>query len=261
MPFASVNGIRLHYRIDRAARADAPWLVFSNSLGADLSMWAPQIGALAQHFNLLRYDTRGHGHSEAPAGSYTLEQLTGDVLGLLDHIGVERAHFCGVSMGGLTGAALAARHSARIGRVVLANTAAKIGSPEVWAPRAAKARGEGMAALADAVLQRWFTPAFFAREPRLIDVIRDVFVHTDQNGYAANCDALNAADLRDEVSRIAVPTLVVTGAHDQSTPAGQGRALAAAIAGSKHVEFDCAHISNIECADDFSRALIGFLTA
>ncbi|KVE31235.1 3-oxoadipate enol-lactonase [Burkholderia sp. TSV86] len=261
MPFASVNGIRLHYRIDRAARADAPWLVFSNSLGADLSMWAPQVGALVQHFNLLRYDTRGHGHSEAPAGSYTLEQLTGDVLGLLDHIGAERAHFCGVSMGGLTGAALAARHSARIGRVVLANTAAKIGSPEVWAPRAAKARSEGMAVLADAVLQRWFTPAFFAREPRLIDVIRDVFVHTDQNGYAANCDALNAADLRDEVSRIAVPTLVVTGAHDQSTPAGQGRALAAAIAGSKHVEFDCAHISNIECADDFSRALIDFLTA
>ncbi|CAJ9729598.1 3-oxoadipate enol-lactonase [Burkholderia pseudomallei] len=261
MPFASVDGVRLHYRIDRAARADAPWLVFSNSLGADLSMWAPQIGPMTAHFNLLRYDTRGHGHSDALAGSYTIEQLAGDVIGLLDHVGVARAHFCGISMGGLTGAALAARHAKRVDRVVLSNTSAKIGSPEIWAPRARKARAEGMAALADAVLPRWFTAAFFEREPRLIDVIRDTFNHTDKDGYAANCDALNAADLRDEAKGIAVPTLVVTGAHDLSTPPEQGRALAASIAGAKHVEFDCAHISNIECADGFNRTLIDFLTA
>lgn len=98
MPFATVNGVKLHYRIDRAARADAPWLVFSNSLGADLQMWAPQIRPLTQHFNVLRYDTRGHGHSEAPAGSYTIDQLAGDVIGLLDHVGIERACFCGISM-------------------------------------------------------------------------------------------------------------------------------------------------------------------
>jgi 3-oxoadipate enol-lactonase len=143
MPFATVNGVKLHYRIDRAARADAPWLVFSNSLGADLQMWAPQIRPLTQHFNVLRYDTRGHGHSEAPAGSYTIDQLAGDVIGLLDHVGIERACFCGISMGSLTGAALAARFPARIVRAVLANTSAKIGSPEVWAPRAQKARAEG----------------------------------------------------------------------------------------------------------------------
>ncbi|WP_323123227.1 3-oxoadipate enol-lactonase [Burkholderia alba] len=261
MPFASVNGVQLHYRIDRAARADADWLIFSNSLGADLSMWAPQASVLTSHFNLLRYDTRGHGHSDAPAGAYTVDQLAGDVLGLMDHLDIARAHFCGISMGGLTGAALAARHASRIDRAVLANTAAKIGSPEVWAPRARKARAEGMTALADAVLPRWFTPAFFAREPRLVDVIRDVFNHTDQNGYAANCDALNAADLREEVKAIGLPVLVVTGAHDVSTPPDQGRALAEAMPGARHVEFDAAHISNIECADGFNRALLDFLTA
>ena len=164
-------------------------------------------------------------------------------------------------MGGLTGAALAARFPSRIVRAVLANTAAKIGSPEVWTPRAHKARTEGMAALADAVLPRWFTDAFVQREPRLFDAIRDTFVHTDKDGYAANCDALNAADLREEVKGIALPVLVVTGAHDLSTPPDQGRALAAAIPGARHVEFDAAHISNIERTDEFNRALLEFLTA
>jgi 3-oxoadipate enol-lactonase len=261
MSFAAINGVQLHYRIDRAARADADWLIFSNSLGADLTMWAAQIDALTPHLNVLRYDTRGHGHSDAPAGPYTIEQLTCDVLGLLDHLGIARAHFCGISMGGLTGAALAARHPERIGRAVLANTAAKIGSPEVWEPRAHKARTEGMAGLADAVLPRWFTPGFFAREPRLVEVIRDGFRHTDAHGYAANCDALNTADLRAEVAGIGRPVLVVTGAHDQSTPPDQGRALAQAIPGARHVEFDAAHISNLECADGFNRALLEFLTA
>ncbi|MBU9628291.1 3-oxoadipate enol-lactonase [Burkholderia multivorans] len=261
MPFATVNGVKLHYRIDRATRDDAPWLVFSNSLGADLQMWAPQIRPFTQHFNVLRYDTRGHGHSDAPAGSYTIDQLAGDVIGLLDHLGIAQASFCGISMGGLTGAALAARFPSRIVRAVLANTAAKIGSPEVWTPRAHKARTEGMAALADAVLPRWFTDAFVQREPRLFDAIRDTFVHTDKDGYAANCDALNAADLREEVKGIALPVLVVTGAHDLSTPPDQGRALAAAIPGARHVEFDAAHISNIERTDDFNRALLDFLTA
>ncbi|MGS1061377.1 3-oxoadipate enol-lactonase [Burkholderia glumae] len=261
MPFASVNGVKLHYRIDRAASADAPWLVFSNSLGADLTMWAAQIAALRARFNLLRYDTRGHGHSDVPPGPYTIDQLAGDVVGLLDQLGIERAHFCGISMGGLTGAALAARYPQRIGRAVLANTGAKIGTPEVWEPRAAKARDEGMHALVDAVLPRWFKPAFFTAEPRLVDVIRDVFVHHDRHGYAANCEALNAADLREDVKGIALPVLVVTGAHDMSTPPELGRALAAAIPGARHVEFDAAHISNIECADGFNRALLDFLTA
>jgi 3-oxoadipate enol-lactonase len=260
MPHVAVNGTQLHYRVDGAERADAPWLVLSNSLGADLSMWAPQVEAFAAHFRLLRYDTRGHGHSATPPGPYTIEQLSGDVLGLLDALKIERAHFCGISMGGLTGMALAARHPERLSRVVLSNTAARIGSPEVWVPRAQRAREEGMRAIADAVLPRWFSAPFIAAEPLVFAAIRDVFVHTDNAGYAWNCEAIDAADLRGEIAGIRLPTLVIAGTHDLSTPAEQGRALASGIPGARYVELDAFHISNIEKAGEFTRTVVDFLT-
>lgn len=128
MPLAEVNGTRIHYRVDVTAGDDAPWLVLSNSLGADVSMWTPNIEAFAKHYRVLRYDTRGHGHSDVPPGPYTIDQLVGDVIGLMDHLKIERANYCGLSMGGLTGIGLAARHPARFARVVLSNTAALIGS-------------------------------------------------------------------------------------------------------------------------------------
>ncbi|MFM0312364.1 3-oxoadipate enol-lactonase [Paraburkholderia sp. RL17-383-BIF-A] len=260
MPYAAVNGTELHYRIDGDRHGNAPWIVLSNSLGADLSMWAPQVAALSKHFRVLRYDTRGHGHSEAPKGPYTIEQLTGDVLGLMDTLKIARANFCGLSMGGLTGVALAARHADRIERVVLCNTAARIGSPEVWVPRAAKARTEGMAALADAVLPRWFTADYIEREPVVLAMIRDVFTHTDKEGYASNCDAIDAADLRPEAPGIKVPALVISGTHDLAATPAQGRELAQAIAGARYVELDASHISNIEKADAFTKTVIDFLT-
>src|SRR5260370_40511119 len=209
MPYAAVNGTHLYYRIDGAERADAPWLVLSNSLGTDVSMWAPQIEALSAHFRLLRYDTRGHGRSDAPSGPYTIEQLSGDVVGLMDALGIERAHFCGISMGGLTGIALAARHPERVGRVVLSNTAARIGSPEVWVPRARRARNEGMRAIVDAVVQRWLSAEFVAREPHLLAMLRDAFVHTNSEGYASNCEAIDAADLRPALVSITAHALVM----------------------------------------------------
>jgi len=260
MPYAAVNGTELHYRIDGDRHGNAPWIVLSNSLGADLSMWAPQVAALSKHFRVLRYDTRGHGHSEAPKGPYTIEQLTGDVLGLMDTLKIARANFCGLSMGGLTGVALAARHADRIERVVLCNTAARIGSPEVWVPRAAKARTEGMAALADAVLPRWFTADYIERDPVVLAMIRDVFTHTDKEGYASNCDAIDAADLRPEAPGIKVPALVISGTHDLAATPAQGRELAQAIAGARYVELDASHISNIEKADAFTKTVIDFLT-
>lgn len=260
MPYAAVNGTELHYRIDGDRHGSAPWIVLSNSLGSDLSLWTPQIAALAQRFRVLRYDTRGHGHSEAPQGPYSIDKLAGDVLGLMDTLKIARAHFAGVSMGGLTGIALAARHRERIDRVVLANTAARIGSPEVWVPRAARARSEGMSALADVVLTRWFTEAFAAREPRAIGFVRDVFVHTDREGYALNCEALDATDLRPEAPGIRVPALVISGTHDLAATAAQGRELADAIPGARYLELDASHISNIEQADAFTAALLDFLT-
>ena len=260
MPYAAVNGIELHYRIDGDRHGHAPWIVLSNSLGSDMSMWTPQVAALSKKFRVLRYDTRGHGHSEAPKGPYTIEQLTGDVLGLMDTLKIARANFCGISMGGLTGIALAARHGDRFERVVLCNTAARIGSPEVWVPRAAKARTEGMLALADAVLPRWFTADYIEREPVVLAMIRDVFVHTDKEGYASNCDAIDAADLRPETAGIKVPALVISGTHDLAATPAQGRELAQAIPGARYVELDASHISNIEQVEAFTKTVLDFLT-
>ena len=260
MPLAAVNGTRIHYRIDSTAGDDAPWLVLSNSLGADVSMWTPQIEAFAKQYRVVRYDTRGHGHSDAPQGPYTIDQLIGDVIGLMDHLGIERTHYCGLSMGGLTGIGLAARYPQRFSRVVLSNTAALIGSDAVWTPRAAKAReAGGMAALTDAVIARWFTAPFIEREQLALANIRDVFRHTSGDGYASNCEAIRDADLRDEAKTIALPVLVIAGTHDFSTTAEQGRELAAYIDGSRYVELDAAHLSNIEKRDAYTRAVLDFL--
>ncbi|MBB3257770.1 3-oxoadipate enol-lactonase [Paraburkholderia bannensis] len=259
MPYAAVNDTQLFYRVDGAENTNAPWLVLSNSLGSDVSMWTPQLVEFSKHFRVLRYDTRGHGHSAAPQGPYTIEQLTGDVIGLLDHLGIARAHFCGVSMGGLTGVGLGARFASRIDRLVLCNTAAKIGTPQVWEPRAAKARNEGMLSLADAVLPRWFTAEFMERNPLVIAQARDVFVHTDKDGYASNCEAINAADLRGEASSIQAPTLVISGTHDLAATPAQGRELAESVQGGRYVELNASHISNVELTDEFNKTVLSFL--
>lgn len=259
MSYAAVNGTKLFYRIDGAANRTAPWLILSNSLGSDVSMWTPQLAGFSKHFRVLRYDTRGHGRSDVPPGPYTIEQLTGDVIGLMDALGIERAHFAGLSMGGLTGVGLGARHASRIDRLVLCNTAAKIGSPEVWGPRAARARNEGTAALADAVLPRWYTAQFIERNPLVIAQARDVLAHTDNEGYASNCDAINAADLRGEARLIVAPTLVISGTHDLAATPAQGRELAESVARARYVELDASHISNVELADQFTKTVVDFL--
>ncbi|SAL36845.1 3-oxoadipate enol-lactonase [Caballeronia humi] len=260
MPLAAVNGIHIYYRIDADAGDDAPWLVLSNSLGSDMSMWSPQVEAFAKKYRVLRYDTRGHGHSDAPQGPYTIDQLIGDVIGLMDVLKIKRAHYCGLSMGGLTGVGLAARHPERFERVVLSNTAALIGSDAVWTPRAAKAREvHGMVSLTDAVIPRWFTAGFIESQPLVLAPIRDVFRHTSGDGYASNCEAIRDADLRGEAKTIKAPVLVIAGTHDLSTTAEQGRELAGYIEGSRYVELDAAHLSNIEKSSDYTRTVLQFL--
>ncbi len=261
MSFVNINGIRLHYRVDGTQRSDAPWLVLANALGADVTMWSPQIAALSSRFRVLRFDTRGLGCSDAPPGPYTVEQWTGDVLGLLDALSIERAHFCGLSMSGLTGIALAARHGDRIDRLVLAHTAARLGTPDLWQARARQVREQGAHTLADATLQRWFSSAFAAREPLVHAAVRDAFVHVDNEGYASNCEAIGAADLRAELGAIRAPTLVMTGRGDPSVAPSDSRALAEGIASARFVELDAQHLSNIERADEFTQTVLGFLTA
>ncbi|HTH75602.1 MAG TPA: 3-oxoadipate enol-lactonase [Trinickia sp.] len=261
MPFATINGIALHYRVDAAEHSDAPWLVLANALGADLTMWAPQIADFSSRFRVLRFDSRGLGCSDAPPGPYTIDQLTDDLVGLLDAMSIERAHFCGLSMGGLLGIALAARRPERVGRLVLAHTAARIGAPDVWAQRARQAREQGAGSLADATLQRWFSPAFAARQPIVVAAIRDAFVHMDSEGYAGNCEAIGAADLNVEAAGIRAPTLVMTGNADPSVAPELSHALAQAIAGSRFVQLEAQHLSNIERADEFTRRVLEFLGA
>jgi len=259
MSYFDNNGARLHYELD--GREDAPVLVLSNSLGTNLDMWEPQMPALLQHFRVLRHDARGHGSSDVTPGPYTIAQLGGDVLALMDHLGISRAHFCGLSMGGMIGMWLGAHHAGRIDRLVLCNTAAKIGTPDTWNPRIAKVDAEGMASVVDTVLDRWFTPGFRQRAPQQVAIVRDMLLETEPAGYGANCAAVRDMDLRADIASITVPTLVIAGTHDGSTPAADGRAVADAIPGARYVELDAAHLSNWEQTDQFTQALLGFLAA
>ena len=253
------DGVSLHYEIE--GREDAPVLVLSNSLGTGLDMWAPQMPALLQRFRVLRHDSRGHGQSDVPAGPYTIAQLGADVLALMDHLGIRRAHFCGLSMGGMTGMWLGARHADRLLRLALCNTAAKIGTPALWNARIDKVNAEGMAAITGAVIDRWFTPGFQQRAPGQVDSVRAMLLATAPAGYSASCAAVRDMDQRGDIAAISVPTLVIAGTHDLATPPGDGRAAADAIPGARYVELDAAHLSNWEQPELFTRALVDFLTA
>jgi 3-carboxy-cis,cis-muconate cycloisomerase len=257
--FSEVDGARLHYRIDGAERA--PVLVLSNSLGTDLAMWEPQIPALLRAFRVLRYDTRGHGTSADAPGPYSIERLGRDVVGLLDSLGIERAHFCGLSMGGMIGMWLGVHAPGRLHRLVLANTAARIGIPDNWNARIDKVRAGGMAAISQAVVERWFTPGYIAEHPDRIVAMRQMLERTPAQGYVACCAAVRDMDQRDAVAAIGAPTLVIAGTHDVATPVADGRFLADRIEGAAYAEIDAAHLSNIEAAPAFTTALLAFLNA
>ncbi|MGZ4899847.1 MAG: 3-oxoadipate enol-lactonase, partial [Candidatus Angelobacter sp.] len=219
MPFAEINQTRLFYRLE--GRSNLPALVLSHSLGCDHSMWAPQMPDLLHHFQVLRYDTRGHGASGVPAGDCTLEQLGQDVLGLAEKLGLAKFAFCGLSMGGAVGQWLAVNAPQRLTALVLANTSPKFGTPDTWDARLKAVLEGGMPAIVDAVMQRFFSlqnqsphrqAATFAQSTRA------VLLGTDPKGYAACCAALRDADTRASLSKISVPTLVIGSDKDPSTP-------------------------------------------
>lgn len=256
--YVSVGGIRLHYRLD--GPPDTPPIVFSNSLGTDLRMWERQISALAQRFRVICYDSRGHGRSDAPAGPYTLDLLGRDLLGLLDALGIERAHLCGLSLGGMVAQWMAIHHPERVQRLVLANTAARIGSEASWTERIQAVTAGGMSAIRDVVVARFLSPTFRGAHPDVTHWLASMVEATPLQGYIAACAALRDADLSTQVGRIRVPTLIVGGALDQSTPPDQARELHAAISDSKLLIFDeAAHLSNVEQADAFNTSLVEFL--
>jgi len=255
MPFA--ENIGLHYRLD--GDAARPCLVLSNSLGTDSSMWDAQAAALAADFYVLRYDTRGHGRSARDSGPLSIERLGSDVLALFDHLGIERAAFCGISMGGLTGQWLGIHAPQRFTRLVLANTAARIGNAEGWSTRAVQVRQSGMAAIADGAPPRWFTEGFIARAPDTVARMVRTLRAQDAQGYAACCNALAEADLRADVHRIAAPTLVIAGEHDPVTTVADAAWLRDRIPDARMATVPASHISNIEAEKAFTAALRDFL--
>jgi 3-oxoadipate enol-lactonase len=257
--FADIDGVRFRYRFDGPAAA--PVLMLSNSLGTDLSMWEPQLPALARRFRVLRYDSRGHGASGVPPGPYTIEHLGRDVIGLLDGLGIDCVHFCGLSMGGMTGMWLGIHTPTRLHRLVLANTAARIGPPDNWNARIENVRAGGMTAISQAVLERWFTPEFHAQHPDRITAMRQMLERSPVDGYVACCAAVRDMDQRDAVAGIGAPTLVIAGTHDAATPPADGRFVAEHIAGARYVELDAAHLSNIEAGARFTGALLSFVEA
>ena len=255
--FADVEGGRIHYRID--GEASAPVVVLSNSLGTDLAMWDSQVAALSRDFRVVRYDTRGHGRSTATPGPYSVERLGRDAIALLDRLEIQQAHFCGLSLGGITGMWLGIHAPNRLKRLVLANTAARIGPPENWNARIAKVQAGGMGAISQAVLERWFTADFIAETPATLTAMRQMMERTPAEGYIACCAAIRDMDQRDAIAAIGAPTLVIAGTQDVATPAADGRFLAERIKGSSYVELDAAHLSNIEAAPAFTAALLAFL--
>lgn len=257
MPVIQLNARAVAYQVD--GERHKPCLMFSNSLGADLRMWQAQAAFFERDFRVIRYDTRGHGASGTGDASVTLDQLGQDVLALLDALDVERVHFCGLSMGGAIAQWLGVHAPQRLQRLVIANSAARIGTPQGWRERAVQVRASGLGAVADGAAGRWFTPAYIGREPQRVASLVATLRTGSPEGYAACCDALADEDLSGQLSRITAPTLLMAGADDPVTTVADAIAMQQAISGAAMVTLNASHLSNVEAEAAFNLALREFL--
>jgi 3-oxoadipate enol-lactonase len=250
--------VKLAHRIDGSAAK--PVLVLASSLGTTWELWDPQLPSLTQDFRVVRFDPPGHGRSSIPEESFTVESVADGVVELLDALDLERASFCGLSLGGMVGMALALRAPERVDRLVLCCTAAFLGPVEGWHERARIVRATGTSAIAGAVLGRWFTQRFRDDRPDVVAHYRDMLRGIPAEGYAACCEAIARWDARSDVSAIRTPTLVVAGEDDVATPPEDGALLAASIAGAELTVLpECAHLANVEQPALFMRALLAHL--
>jgi len=255
---STVNGISINFEID--GPDGAPWLVLSNSLLTNLSMWDDQVAALRQSFRILRYDQRGHGGTQATEGSYSFDLLVADIIALLDMLGIKRAHFCGLSMGGMTALFLAQRHAQRFDRIIACDCgpASTPASAQQWQERIALAGKDGMGALVEPTIGRWFPLDFVAGKPPVLDKVRQMIRSTPIAGFSGCAQALSDYDLRPGLASIDRPTLLIVGTKD-ATLAGI-RQIKDAVRGAALVELEGAgHISNLEQPAAFTRAMREFL--
>jgi 3-oxoadipate enol-lactonase len=257
MPTTENGGARLYYEV--SGNPDGTVLVLANSLGSNLHMWDQVLPSLESRHRVLRYDMRGHGESSIAPEPFTIEELGRDVLRLLDEVEADRASVCGLSLGGVVALWLGIHAPERLHRLIFANTAARIGSREMWEQRITTVRDTGMSPLAVATLERWFTPTYRARHPREMEQIREMIAATDPRGYLACCAALRDADLRAQIGAVGAASLVITGTHDPATPPSDGQALHAALRKSRYLELDSSHLSAWECADEFAEAVVQHL--
>lgn len=242
----------------------APALVLSNSLGTTLEMWAPQVAAFSAGHRLIRYDTRGHGGSPVTPGPYSFDDLGQDVLAVLDALQIKRAAFCGISMGGHTGLWLGIHAGPRLSAIAVCNSAAKIGAEPAWRERAAMVRSggaAGMRALANSAPGRWFTDGFIHAHPATVQQAQEGIAGIDPEGYASCCEALASSDLRADIGRIAVPTLLLAGESDPVTTVADAQAMQAGIPGARLAVVPASHLSNLEAPQAFNQALLDFISS
>ena len=259
MHWRSIVAAELNYEL--GGREGAPALVLTGSLGTDLTMWKTQSDRLGDRFRTVRYDIRGHGRSEVPPGPYSIADLGSDLLALLDRLDIQRAALCGLSIGGMTSMWVAAHHPERVERLVLCCTSALLGPPETWHARVAAVRAGGLESIADAVLERWFTPVFASEHPEVIQRMRAQLVATPPEGYIGCCEAIAAMDLTGDLSSVTAPTLVLAAEQDLATPPEHGRRIAELIPGARFQTVSpAAHIATVERPDLTTAMILRFLS-
>jgi len=257
--FTTGDGCKIAYRFD--GPADKPVLVLSNSIGVTLNMWDPQIPDLSRHFRVLRYDTRGHGASGVPAGGYSTDRLGRDVIELLDALNISRAHFCGLSLGGMIGQWLGIHTPDRINRLILCNTSSFVGPAEQWDSRIASVlQAENMSETAEMFLRNWFPPHMLEAENATVRTFRAMLLATDPRGLAGCWAAVRDMDMRRTVALINRPTLVIAGQYDTVTALSHSELIAATVPGAKLVVLPAVHLSNIEYPEVFLSAVLEFLS-
>ena len=256
------DGVALFATVDRADDANAPWIMLSNSLAADHTMWAPQVELLRRRYHVLRYDTRGHGASTAPEGPYGFDDLVGDAVAVLDHHGIEQAVYMGLSLGGMTGLGLALGHPARLARLVCCDARADAPEPFVkgWDERLAVVEARGLAGLLAGTVERWLTALYREAHPQEVKQVEAMILSTSPTGWKGCAEALKRLDYLKDLPKIALPTFFVVGAEDVAAPEPAVREMAAAVPGAElAVVPNAAHLSNVDNAEAFNRAITPFL--
>jgi 3-oxoadipate enol-lactonase len=254
-----MTAIEVPYRVDGAE--DAPPLVLSNSLGSTSEMWDPQVPALSERFRLIRYEHRGHGDAPVPPEPYDLDDLGGDVVALLDRLGIERTDFCGLSLGGMVGMWLGINAPERIRRLVLLCTSPMLSREHDWALRGRTVREQGTGAVAEAVVERWFTPRYAEEHPDTVARMRAMVTETPATGYAGCCGAIERMDLVPELGSIRAPTLVVAGTEDPATPPPHAEVIAEHIPDCRMELVPAAHLASWERPDEVTRLILSHLEA